>query len=45
MEIEKWAKKRFQGILESPENASRDQAMAPIRLKLHLKNINERIRL
>ena len=27
VEIWMWAKKRFQGILTSPENASRDQAM------------------
>ena len=27
VEISKWAKKRFQGIFKSAENASRDQAM------------------
>ena len=39
-EIQIWSKKPFQGVLDSPENASRDQAMPRYRQKIHLKTIN-----
>ena len=45
MEIGMWAKKRFQWILESPGNASRDQSPAKNRLKPYLQLINEYRRL
>ena len=35
VEIQNWSKKRFQGILKSSENASRDQSLPKIGLNSH----------